>query len=67
MNDLGYWNKKAFKLFAEKTPEKCPQCGGSSNFRLYREKPEPPFMITDYFYLKHKCGWEKDITPWEIA
>lgn len=64
---LGYWNKNMFELFAEKTPETCPDCESNHNFTLTRKKPSGPIQITDLYILKHSCGWKKDITPWEIA
>lgn len=65
--DLGYWNKDTFEVFAEKTPETCPDCNRTSNFKLYRKKPKGAIQVTDLFILKHSCGWEKDITPWRLA
>lgn len=64
---LGYWNSDTFELFAEKTPDKCPECGKKSNFILVRKKPQGTIQITDLFFLRHSCGWEKDITPLELA
>lgn len=56
-------NKETAKYWAKKIPSKCPNCGVPENFTL--EQKYQGFLIADT--LKHKCGWELDLTAYHLV
>jgi len=58
-----YINKEVAEHFAREIPDSCPNCSWNSNFLLTEEEG----IVMPTSILSHECGWEKDITPWDLA